>query len=65
MEQPHGFVAQGESELICKLHCSLYGLKQSSQAWFSKFSHVQIFGLKRSEAYHLVCYCYTSPNKCV
>ena len=27
MEQPFGFVAQGESGLICKLRCSLYGLK--------------------------------------
>ena len=29
MEQPLGFVAQGESSLVCKLRCSLYGLKQS------------------------------------
>ena len=27
MEQPLGFVAQGESNLACKLHCSLYDLK--------------------------------------
>ena len=29
MEQPSGFVAQGESSLVCKLRRSLYGLKQS------------------------------------
>ena len=29
MEQPPGFVAQGESGLVCRLRCSLYGLKQS------------------------------------
>ena len=29
MEQPLGFVAQGESGLVCRLHGSLYGLKQS------------------------------------
>ena len=35
MEQPPGFVAQGESGLVCKLRCSLYGLIQSPRAWFS------------------------------
>ena len=29
MEQPPGFVAQGESSLVCRFRCSLYGLKQS------------------------------------
>ena len=32
MEQPSGFVAQGESDLVCKLRRSLYGLKQSPLA---------------------------------
>ena len=27
MEQPPGFVAQGESSLVYMLRCSLYGLK--------------------------------------
>nr|KYP55651.1 Retrovirus-related Pol polyprotein from transposon TNT 1-94 [Cajanus cajan] len=66
MEQPPGFVAQGESGLVCRLRRSLYGLKQSPRAWFGKFSHVvQNFGLKRSEADHSVFYCHTSPGRCV
>ena len=66
MEQPPGFVAQGESGLVCKLHRSLYGLKQSPRAWFGKFSRVvQNFGLKCCEADHSVFYGHTSPDKCV
>ncbi|RVW97008.1 Retrovirus-related Pol polyprotein from transposon RE1 [Vitis vinifera] len=53
MEQPPSFVAQGESSLVCKLRCSLYGLKQSPRAWFGRFSSVvQEFGMLRSEADH-------------
>jgi hypothetical protein len=35
MEQPEGFTQEGE-HLVCKLHKSLYGLKQSSKAWNQK-----------------------------
>lgn len=64
MKQPPGFVAQGESGLVCKLRCYLYDLKQSPQAWFGKFSFVvQAFGMKRSEADYSVLYCHTSPNR--
>ncbi|RVX14649.1 Retrovirus-related Pol polyprotein from transposon RE1 [Vitis vinifera] len=51
MEQPPGFVAQGESGLVCRLRRSLYGLKQSPRAWFSRFSSVvQEFGMLRSSS---------------
>jgi len=49
MEQPPGFVVQGDSSgLVCRFHKSLYGLNQSPRAWFGKFSNVvQQFGMTR------------------
>jgi len=57
MEQPPGFVAQGESDKVCRLRKSLYGLKQSSRAWFGKFSQaLECFGMKKSTSDHSVFY---------
>jgi hypothetical protein len=36
MYQPLGFVTPGSEHLVCKLHKSLYGLKQSPQAWYAR-----------------------------
>nr|CAN61219.1 hypothetical protein VITISV_021296 [Vitis vinifera] len=64
MEQPPGFVAQGESGLVCRLRRSLYGLKQSPRAWFSRFSSVvQEFDMFRSTANHSVFYHHNSSGK--
>ena len=57
MEQPPGFVAQGESDKVCRLRKSLYGLKQSPCAWFGKFSQaLECFGMKKSTSDHSVFY---------
>ena len=65
MEQPLGFVAQGEFGLVCKLHHSLYGLKQSPRARFGRFSSiVQEFGISQSTTNHLVFYHHTSSKQC-
>ena len=40
MQQPLGFVAQGETSRVCRLWKAIDGLKQSSIAWFGKFSGV-------------------------
>ena len=37
MEQPPGYIAQGETK-VCRLKTVIYGLKQSPKAWFEKFS---------------------------
>ena len=66
MEQSPGFVVQGESDLVCKLHRSLYGLKQSPRAWFSRFSSVvQEFGMIQSTADHSGFYHHTSIGQCI
>ncbi|KAL0534363.1 hypothetical protein IC582_028653 [Cucumis melo] len=57
MEQPPGFVAQGESDKVCHLQKSLYGLKQSPRAWFGKFNHALVrFGMQKSTYDHYVFY---------
>ena len=66
MEQLPGFVAQRESGLVCRLHCSLYGLKQFPRAWFGWFSSVfQEFGMTRSIVDHSVFYHHTSSRQFV
>ncbi|RVW33003.1 Retrovirus-related Pol polyprotein from transposon RE1 [Vitis vinifera] len=55
-----------ESGLVCRLRRSLYGLKQSPRAWFSRFSSVvQEFGMLRSTADHSVFYHHNSLGQCI
>ncbi|CAH9069280.1 unnamed protein product [Cuscuta europaea] len=57
MEQPPGFVAQGECRYVCRLHKALYGLKQSPRAWFGRFSTaLKQFGMIQCKADHTVFY---------
>ena len=66
MEQSPGFVAQGESGLVCRLRRSLYGLKQSPRTWFGRFSSmVQEFGMTRSTSDHFVFYHHASSGQCI
>jgi hypothetical protein len=37
MEQPDGFVVDGQEGKVCKLLKSLYGLKQAPKQWHEKF----------------------------
>jgi hypothetical protein len=37
MEQPNGFVVDGQEGKVCKLLKSLYGLKQAPKQWHEKF----------------------------
>ena len=57
MEQPPVFVTQREIGKVCRPRKSLYGLKQSSRAWFGKFSQVvEEFGMQKSKSYHSIFY---------
>ncbi|CAL8115735.1 unnamed protein product [Prunus armeniaca] len=50
MVPPPGMRRQGEN-LVCRLRKSLYGLKQASRQWFSKFTHaIQQAGFRQSKA---------------
>jgi hypothetical protein len=37
MQQPDGFVIEGQRELVCKMLKILYGLKQAPKEWHEKF----------------------------
>ena len=39
MEQPEGFVAQGNEDKVCRLVHSLYRLKQVGRVWNRTFAH--------------------------
>jgi hypothetical protein len=64
MEQPPGFVAQGEYRgCVCKLKKTLYGLKQSPRAWFGKLSEaIMEFGLHRCQTDHSVFHLHMSAG---
>ena len=49
MMQPEGFTSIDESK-VCRLHKSIYGLKQASQSWNTRFSDViKIFDFIKNE----------------
>ncbi|XP_077221143.1 uncharacterized protein LOC143854899 [Tasmannia lanceolata] len=66
IEQPPGYVAQGENWLsTCRLRKAIYGLKQSPRAWFERFNEVVIrFGMRQCVVDHSV-FSSWSANGCI
>jgi len=52
MEQPPGYIAQGENT-VCRLRKAIYELKQSLRAWFEKFNIIILgIGFARCHSDH-------------
>jgi hypothetical protein len=51
MSQPQGYISPQHPDYVCRLHKSIYGLKQTPRAWFERFTGQLIqFGFIASAA---------------
>ncbi|OAO97959.1 hypothetical protein AXX17_AT4G08610 [Arabidopsis thaliana] len=50
MTQPEGFTVLEAARKVCKLHCSIYGLKRASRSWNARFNEaIKEFDFIRNE----------------
>ena len=51
MNQPKGFVENSKEKMVCRLRCSIYGLKQSPRCWNSALDeHLKKIGFVQSNS---------------
>lgn len=64
MSLPPGFEKRLGSNKVCKLRKTIYGLKQSSRAWFERFGKAVIsYGYLQSQADHTIFYKHSKDGK--
>jgi Reverse transcriptase (RNA-dependent DNA polymerase) len=57
MSQPEGFIKEGMENLVCRLHKSLYRLKQAGRTWYLKLNESLIgMGFRRCTADYSIYY---------
>ena len=55
MEQPKGFVGQGNNKLVCRLKKSIYSLKHASRQGYLKFNNIiAAFGFTENVVDHCI-----------
>jgi hypothetical protein len=65
MEQPQGFIHLGTHHKVCKLHKTLYGLKQSPRTWYERTNSFILTSSFKKSLVDIKVYILTQDNQLV